>query len=156
MPSGSGISSAAISSAVLTAARVRMDWMPPPTSPRPPEASCWTCDNWRETSLLVTPKPLINTGSRLTCTSRLTPPSRDDLPDAFGGQQFLGDFIIHKPRQALLIKLVGGDGHGEDRAASGAEFGNDRVESWQRAGWRGCCPPHCALRFARLRYPCRW
>ena len=79
-PSGRGMSSAAISSAVCTAARVRMDWIAPPRSARPPEASCCTCSNCREMSLLVTPKPLIKVGSRLTCTSRSTPPSRETSP----------------------------------------------------------------------------
>jgi hypothetical protein len=59
---------------------VRTDCSMPPTSARPPEASCCTARNWRETSAAVMPSDSSRAGSSSTRSSRLTPPTRETAP----------------------------------------------------------------------------
>ena len=79
-PSAKGISRSARSSAVCTVAMVRTDCSAPPTSPRPPGASCCTDLSRRETSSADTRKAAIWSGCNSTRTSRLTPPTRLTAP----------------------------------------------------------------------------
>ena len=75
-PSASGMSSRASSPAVLTVAIVRTDCSAPPTSPRPPGASCCTSRSRRDTSMAATLSAAICAASSSTRISRFTPPTR--------------------------------------------------------------------------------
>jgi hypothetical protein len=79
-PSASEISMAPISAADCTVAMVRTDCSMPPTSARPPEASCWIWRNWRETSDAVARSACRRSGSSSTRISRVTPPTRATAP----------------------------------------------------------------------------
>ena len=59
---------------------VRTDCSPPPTSVRPPEASCWICRNCRETSAAVALRASMRAGSSSMRISRVTPPTRATAP----------------------------------------------------------------------------
>jgi hypothetical protein len=74
------MSSAPSSCAEATVAIVRTDCSAPPTSMRPPEASCCTWRSSREISAAVTPSASSLAGSSSTRTSRVTPPTRDTPP----------------------------------------------------------------------------
>ena len=79
-PSPSAISMRASSSAERTVAMVRTDCSAPPTSVRPPEASCWIWRSWREMSAAVAFSACSFSGSSSTRTSRVTPPTRATAP----------------------------------------------------------------------------
>jgi hypothetical protein len=79
-PSESTMSIAASSSADCTVAMVRTDCSMPPTSARPPEASCWMRRNWREMSAAVALSASRRAGSSSTRISRVTPPTRATAP----------------------------------------------------------------------------
>ena len=70
----------ASSSADCTVASVRTDCSAPPTSARPPEASCCIWRSWREMSAAVALSASIGAGSSSTRTSRSTPPTRLTAP----------------------------------------------------------------------------
>jgi len=79
-PSLSAISSRASSAALCTVAMVRTLCSMPPTSVRPPAASCCTARSWREMSAAEAFSASSRAGSTSTCTSRVTPPTRATLP----------------------------------------------------------------------------
>jgi hypothetical protein len=79
-PSDSAISICPSSPALFTVATVRTACSAPPTSARPPEASCCTSRSWREMSAAVAPSASMRAGSSSTRTSRVTPPTRATLP----------------------------------------------------------------------------
>ena len=79
-PSLSAMSRRPNSSADCTVAMVRTDCSPPPTSVRPPEASCCTWRSWREMSAAVALRACKRAGSSSTLTSRVAPPTRDTAP----------------------------------------------------------------------------
>jgi hypothetical protein len=88
-PSLSAMSMRPSSSAECTVAMVRTDCSVPPTSVRPPEASCWIWRSWREMSAVVAPSACRRSGSSSTRTSRVTPPTRDTLPTPRTPRMFL-------------------------------------------------------------------
>ena len=79
-PSPSVTSMRASSSADFTVAIVRTDCSAPPTSVRPPDASCCVMRSWREMSAAVAFRPCSRSGSSSTRTSRVTPPTRATEP----------------------------------------------------------------------------
>ena len=68
------------SATVPTVAKVRMGCSLPPKSARPPAFSVCTIFSWRDISAAVVPKLCNLIGSKATCTSRFTPPTRDTAP----------------------------------------------------------------------------
>ena len=79
-PSDRATSSRPSSAALCTVAMVRTLCSMPPTSLRPPAASCCTARSWREMSAAVAPSANSRPGSSSTRTSRLTPPTRATEP----------------------------------------------------------------------------
>jgi hypothetical protein len=75
-PSPSVISIRASSSADCTVAIVRTDCSAPPTSVRPPDASCWIWRSWREMSAAVAFSACSRPGRARRALSRVTPPTR--------------------------------------------------------------------------------
>jgi hypothetical protein len=125
-PSAAG-SPAGQLAADCTVAMVRTACSARPRSVRPPAASCCTWRSWRDTSAAVAPSASRRAGSSATCTSRVTPPTRCHRAHAVHAEQGLGDVVVDKPAQRLVVHAGRGDGVGEDGRARQVHFADLRV-----------------------------
>ena len=116
-PSVSTMSMRASSAADWTVPIVRTDCSTPPTSARPPEASCCVWRNWREMSAAVAPSESMRIASSSTRTSRSTPPTRATAPTPRTLRQPLRHRVVDEPRQRLVVHPGRGHRVGEDRRA---------------------------------------
>ena len=106
---------------------MRTDCSAPPTSVRPPDASCCTWRSWREMSAAVAFSACSRAGSSSTRTSRVTPPTRVDRADAAHRQQRLVTVVVDEPGQRLVVHARRRDGVGQDRRAGELHLLDDRV-----------------------------